>query len=242
MVKVLKDRPNGKYTVNDLLQIMKILRAPGGCPWDRVQTHESIRNNFLEESYEAVDAIDQKDASALCEELGDVLMQVVFHSTLSEEEGSFDFSDVVNGVCEKLVYRHPHVFAGESADTPEQVLDRWDKLKRKEKDQNRASQTLLSVPKAFPSLMRSQKLIRRAQKAGVVCASAEKQPGNPLAGWQPESREEIGQILFSLAEKAGAFGADCEEELNRENDRFIRRFLNAEKQSEESGKPIGDLI
>ena len=125
MVNLYTDMSNKKYSMDDFLDIMKKLRAPDGCPWDREQTHTSIRNNFLEETYEVVDAIDRNDATDMCEELGDVLMQVVFHAVMAEEEKLFDFSDIVNGVCEKLVYRHPHVFGDVVAETSEKVLDNW---------------------------------------------------------------------------------------------------------------------
>ena len=111
-----------RYNISDLLRIMEILRAPGGCPWDGEQTHESIRSNMIEEAYEVIDAIDRRDAAGMQEELGDVLMQVVFHSRMEEEKGSFGFGDVVDGVCKKLVYRHPHVFGDGNASTTEQVL------------------------------------------------------------------------------------------------------------------------
>ena len=122
-----------KYNVDDLLSIMRILREPGGCPWDMEQTHESIKKNFIEETYEVVEAIDKKDKELLCEELGDVLMQVVFHAEMERENGSFDFSEVADGVCKKLIERHPHVFGDTEVSSTDEVLSNWDAIKSKSK-------------------------------------------------------------------------------------------------------------
>ena len=123
------------YDINDLLGIMSVLRSDNGCPWDREQSHDSIRNNFIEEVYEVADAIDNDDKSALCEELGDVLLQVVFHSQIEKEAGGFNFDDVADGICKKLILRHPHIFGEVKADTAEKVLDNWDRIKMEEKGQ-----------------------------------------------------------------------------------------------------------
>ena len=124
-----------RYTYEDLVEIMKILRSPGGCPWDQEQTHQSIRRDFLEETYEVLDALDRDDVPAMCEELGDVLMQVAFHAIIEEEQGRFTAADVVDGIAQKMVYRHPHVFGGEEAGTPEEGLARWNAIKQKEKEE-----------------------------------------------------------------------------------------------------------
>ena len=131
---------------------MRLLRAPGGCPWDREQTHSSIRRNFLEETYEVLDAIDHDDAHGMCEELGDVLMQVAFHAQIETERGRFTMADVVNGVAQKLVYRHPHVFGDVQADTSQQVLNNWEVLKRREKGQRSTADAVEAVPHTLPAL------------------------------------------------------------------------------------------
>ena len=154
------------YDMSDLLSIMSILRAPGGCPWDIEQTHASIRNNMIEEAYEVVDAIDRSDDTALCEELGDILLQVAFHSQISKDGGGFDFSSVVDGICKKLILRHPHVFGDVSADNVDKVLDNWEAITRVEKHQTSYTDTLCSVPMSFPALMRAAKVQKRAAKAG----------------------------------------------------------------------------
>ena len=144
--------PKDRYGFEDLVEIMAILRSPEGCPWDREQTHESIRNNFLEEVYEAVDAIDHKDTANLREELGDVMMQVVFHAQIAREEGLFELEDVLDEVCQKLIRRHPHIFGTVSANTSQEVLKNWDAIKRQEKGQNSVSDTLRQVPTALPDV------------------------------------------------------------------------------------------
>src|SRR5690348_13117400 len=126
-------RRKPEYSIDDLLRIMRMLRSPDGCPWDKQQTHQSIRKNFIEETYEAVEAIDLDDAELLKEELGDVLLQVVFHSQMEEEKGSFDFSSVADGICKKLIARHPHIFADVVAETPAEVLRNWDNIKQSQK-------------------------------------------------------------------------------------------------------------
>ena len=147
-----------KYNFNDLVEIVKILRSPEGCPWDREQTHKSIRSNFIEETYEAIEAIDTDDTELLKEELGDVLLQVALHSEIESEQNSFTIDDVCDGICKKLIIRHPHVFSNVEADTTEQVLKNWDAIKMQTKSQKSQTQAMLSVSKALPSLMRSAKL------------------------------------------------------------------------------------
>ena len=220
MRTVEKDKVTGKYTVEKFLEIMRLLRAPDGCPWDKEQTHKSIRNNMLEEAYEAADAIDTDDMAALKEELGDVLMQVVFHSIIAEEKGVFSFDDVVNEVAEKLVYRHPHVFSNVVAETSEKVLDNWDKLKQTEKHQSTYTETLKSVPKAFPALMRSAKVQKRAAKANVTISK--ETAINSIN--ECLKNEDIGKLLFYTVALARANAVDCEEALAKETDAFIENF------------------
>ena len=156
----------GSYDINDLLTIMKLLRAPGGCPWDRVQTHKSIRNDMLEEAYEAADAIDSDDPVHLSEDLGDVLLQVVFHAAISEDEDGFCFDDVVSDICAKLVLRHPHVFGEIKVDGVENVLTNWDAIKQQSHGNETLFEELDDVSRTLPSLMRAAKLSRKADKAG----------------------------------------------------------------------------
>ena len=154
------------YTYDDLVDILRILRAPGGCPWDREQTHESNRRNFLEEAYEAAEAFDLDDPELMKEELGDVLMQVLFNIHMEEEAGRFTTDDVTDHVVRKLIFRHPHVFSNTRADDSEQVLVNWDKLKRQEKGQRTTADAMDSVARSLPALWRADKLQSKAAKAG----------------------------------------------------------------------------
>ena len=202
-----------RYTVDDLLEIMKFLRI--GCPWDREQTHETIRQCFIEEVYEVCDAIDKKDPELMCEELGDVLLQVVFHAQMAEEKGEFTFSDSVDGICRKLVLRHPHVFGETEADTVGKVLNNWDKIKQDSKGQKTVKDTLVDVPMALPALMRAQKIAKRASKGS--CYELEKCE-------KPMDKRMLGEELFKLCSKAQSLGFDAEEALSEYCSSFIEDF------------------
>ena len=155
-----------KYNVEDLVEIMRILRSENGCPWDREQTHESIRKNFIEETYEVIEAINKADSHLLCEELGDVLMQVVFHAQMEAEKQVFDFSDVADGVCKKLIERHPHVFGDVEVQSADDVLVNWDKIKSAKKQRKTTADKMQSVPRELPALMRADKIQSQAAKVG----------------------------------------------------------------------------
>ena len=230
------------YNVYDLAEIVKILRSENGCPWDKVQTHESIRKDFLEEVYEVLEAIDCGDPAMLREELGDVLLQVVFHTGIEAEKGNFDLDAVADEVCKKLIIRHPHVFGDVNADTVDKVLTNWDAIKKNEKHQETFSDTLKSVPKVFPSLMRAQKLTKRANRAGADLEGKEqaaelirKRLEEIEAADTPQD-EAFGNMLLLCAELARLTGVDAEEALGYECDRFTRRFEKAER----SGKALSE--
>ena len=154
------------YTIDDLRKIVSILRGEGGCPWDREQTHQSMRRDLIEETYEAVEAIDLCDTVLLREELGDVLLQVVFHSRIEEEKGGFDLDDVITDICKKLIIRHPHVFADTEVHSSGEVLANWEAIKNKTKGTGSYTETLTLVPKVYPALVRAQKVTKRASAAG----------------------------------------------------------------------------
>ena len=156
-----------KYSIDDLRQIIEILRSENGCPWDKVQTHESIRTDLIEETYEVCEGIDKNSPEMLREELGDLLLQIVFHAQIERENGTFDFDDVCNDICQKLVYRHPHVFGEVKVDGSEEVLKNWDALKRESKHQDTFTETLESVPNTFPALLRGEKLCKRTGMSKV---------------------------------------------------------------------------
>lgn len=221
--------PKDRYGFEDLVEIMAILRSPEGCPWDREQTHESIRNNFLEEVYEAVDAIDHKDTANLREELGDVMMQVVFHAQIAREEGLFGLEDVLDEVCQKLIRRHPHIFGTVSANTSQEVLKNWDAIKRQEKGQNSVSDTLRQVPTALPALMYAQKLQSRARKGGLSLASIQSPMEEMEQTMQQlrkgeQTEQALGRLLFAAALQAGEQGLSAEEALTYEARRFVEKF------------------
>ena len=224
--------------MDDLIRIMELLRSPGGCPWDQAQTHRSIRDNMLEEAYEAADAVDRGDMDNLKEELGDVLLQVVFHARMAQEAGCFTFDDVVDGICRKLVFRHPHVFGTAEAADPDGALSAWDARKRAEKGQKTAADSLDSVARALPALTRAAKLQSKAAKAGFDWrdpAPALDKLAEELEEFQTAVREgsnveeELGDLLFS-AVKAGRFaGVDGETALEKACEKFIRRFRRVEE-------------
>lgn len=233
------------YDINDLIKLVSVLRAPGGCPWDRKQTHESIRKNFIEETYEVVEAINKKDSAALKEELGDVLLQVALHSEMEREAGTFDFNDVANDICQKLIIRHPHVFGDVSAEDEKEALDRWDAVKLKTKGMKMQSEAMLKVPREFPALMRAQKIQQKAAKAGFdwqdMDGAVEKllEEINELKSAVAEKnkasvQEEMGDVLFSCVNISRFADADSEEVLTAATDKFVERYLIVEKLAQES--------
>lgn len=238
-----------KYTVEDLVTIMRLLRSENGCPWDKVQTHESIRKNLIEETYEAVEAIDRKDSHLLCEELGDVLMQVVFHAQIEAEKQVFDFSDVADGVCKKLIERHPHVFGDVQVDSAEEVLVNWDAIKSASKQRNTVTDKMLAVPRQLPALMRAEKVQGRASKVGfdwdsadgafekLAEESAELKAAASEAD-KPHIEEELGDLLFSVVNVARFLKVDPEEALTRATDKFQNRFSVVESLADERGIDI----
>ena len=239
-----------EYSFDDLLSILQILRAPGGCPWDREQTHSTIRNSFIEEVYEAVDTIDNNDMPGLCEELGDVLLQVVFHAQLAEQAGAFNINQVCDGICKKLIYRHPHVFSDIKVNTSDEVLDNWDKLKQKEKHQENFSDTLKSVPKAFPALMRAQKVQKRAAKAGfdwddytgpISKIFEETEELKEAINSASNIEEEFGDLIFSVVNLSRFLKLDAEQVLSAATDKFISRFKMVEDEVEKSGRRMDEV-
>lgn len=242
-----------KYTLDDLVQVIRILRGESGCPWDRVQTHTSIRQDMLEEAYEAADAIDKGNMENLCEELGDVLMQVVFHAEIEAEKGGFTMEDVIRGICEKMVYRHPHVFGnGEvQADTPEQVLVNWEELKKKEKHTETQTEVMKAVPDALPALIRARKVQKKAADVGFDFYEA----GGAFEKVQEEIREleeavrlqdgteeeEFGDILFALVNISRFLKINPEFALTKATKKFINRFEYVEKSALLQGKNLPDM-
>lgn len=209
-----------EYTFDDLLKIMELLRAPGGCPWDREQTHKSIRKNFIEEVYEVAEAIDEESQEHLCEELGDVMLQVVFHTEMEKEKGSFTIDDVIGGICQKLVRRHPHIFGEVSADTPYKVLANWDEIKAKEKKQSGLADELDGISKTLPSLVRAQKMIKKASKHSVNLSES-------TVEFKGFTRKEYADKLALLAASANENGIDLEEVLEEKCNLWLKTIKNS---------------
>lgn len=235
-----------RYNVNDLIDIVEILRSPGGCPWDIEQDHKSIRRDFLEETYEVIEAINKDDRDGLLEELGDVLLQVVFHAQIEREKNSFDLNDVADGVCKKMIERHPHVFGNVSAETSEQVLENWDVIKKQTKQQKSQTESMLSIPREFPALMRADKVQKKAAKVGFDWDSVDgalDKVSEELAelkeaitmGVVENANEELGDLLFSVVNVSRFINVDSEEALTKATDKFIDRFSKVEKMAEEKG-------
>ena len=239
-----------RYDWDDLVEIIRILRAPGGCPWDGEQTHLSIRRDFLEETYEVLDALDRDDARDMCEELGDVLMQVIFHAQIERERGRFDVSDVIDGIAQKMVFRHPHVFANGKADTSDEVLVNWEILKRQEKGQRSTADAIEAVPHTLPSLWRAEKLQKKTAKAGFTyqntldaLAKLEEEvrelrlalEGGKAVDAPHGVKEEAGDVLFMACNVARMEGVEGEEALHCACDKFARRFRSVEQQAQ---KPL----
>lgn len=227
------------YSLDDLLEIMRLLCSEGGCPWDKEQTHASIRNDFIEEVYEAIEAIDAQDTPLLREELGDVLLQVVFHCQIEQEQAHFAFDDICDELCKKLIQRHPHVFGEVTVSGTEDVLRNWDQIKQESKGQSGAD-TLEAVSKALPALMRAQKVGKRAMRAGMDFNNAEEafacigsetaelqeamQSGDPA-----RIEEEFGDLLFSCVNTGRLLGLDAEQAMTNATNKFIRRFQKTQR-------------
>ena len=239
-----------KYNFNDLLRIMEILRAPDGCMWDREQDHQSIRRNFIEETYEVCEAIDEQDTEHLKEELGDVLLQVVFHAQMEKEKGVFDIGDVADGICKKLIYRHPHIFGSVEVGSSEEILRNWDELKRREKHQKTETSALEGVAKSLPGLIRAEKLQKKAAKVGFDWENAQGALGKveeeldevkrAMSG-DGDREEEIGDLLFAAVNVARHLKVDPERAIEKTCNKFIRRFADMERQAEAEHKALAGL-
>lgn len=239
------------YNFQDLQEIVGILRHPGGCAWDMEQTHASIRRNFLEEAYEVAEAIDEGDPEHLKEELGDVLLQVVFHTSIEEDAGRFDLDAVADGICKKLIYRHPHVFGDVSVSSTGEILSNWEELKQKEKGQATQADAVDAVARTLPALWRAEKMKKKAAKAGFdwrdisgaldklseeldeLRAAALSGDGNPI--------EELGDLLFAAVCVARFLETDPEQALHAACDKFSIRFRKTEQLAAERGLALDKL-
>ena len=241
-----------KYDLADFIRIIDVLRSPGGCPWDIKQTHESLKRNAVEEAWEVCDAIDEGSMEHLREELGDLLMQVIFHASIEKEKGGFDLDDVSDEAVKKLIHRHPHVFADTKADTPEEVLANWDAIKRADRGQKSAASAMDGIPKGLPGLMRSEKIQNKAAKLGFdwpnVTGALDKlreEVGELQEGIDANDleniKEELGDVLFSAVNVARFYKLDSEEIMRAACEKFIRRFRFMEEKAAERGLELTEL-
>ena len=221
-----------EYTFEDLLEIVKKLRGEGGCPWDMEQTHDSIKHNIIEEGYEFIEALEDGDFSKMADESGDLLLQVIFHARIGEENGEYDINDVISAVCKKLIHRHPHVFGDVSVKDSDEVLKNWNKIKRDDRGQKTVAQEMQGVSKFLPAVMRAQKIQGKAEKSGyifneppVAVESIANMTNILSANEDNEIAEKyIGKMLFELVSVAKAHGVDAETALNRHINSFISEF------------------
>lgn len=254
-----------KYTMQDLVDVMAFLRSDRGCPWDRVQTHASLRKNLLEEAYEAIDAIDSGIPDKLCDELGDVLMQAVLHAQLAMEQGQFDFTDVVSAICRKMISRHTHIFGDDSAATPDEVIDTWEKNKLIEKGLTSQAQVLEDVPRSLPALQRSYKVQQKAAQVGfdwddssgprakideelleIESILSSTRHAVQTGGLDQETADrevaaEVGDLIFAAVNYARHLKVQPEMALNNTTDKFIRRFTRVEEMARLHGQDLGDM-
>lgn len=253
------------YSFDDLRAVTEILRSEGGCPWDMEQTHTSIRKDFIEETYEAIEAIDNDDSVLMREELGDVMFQVMFHARIEEEQGRFDVDDVVNDVCAKLIHRHPHVFGSVVAENTEKVLENWEKIKGEEKTERKTvTDKLRAVPPSLPALMKAVKVGKKASMLDFADVSAVvdklyEELGELRVAIEADKNntersghgvyEELGDLLLTVASLARFVNIDPEQALNSATDKFIDRFEKVENEvlsinmemSEVSGSQLDDI-
>jgi len=238
------------YNVYDLKKLMELLRGPGGCPWDLEQTHQSIRRNLIEEAYEAAEAIDNGDTGHLLEELGDVLMQVVFHADIAEKAGHYDLDKIADETCRKLIRRHPHVFGDVRAKNGRESLGVWEDIKREEKKQDSAADAMRSVARSLPTLWRAEKIQKKAEKVGfdwpeytgaLEALKSEISELEKAIASGEGIREELGDLIFSAVNVARFFDVDPEQALGLSCDKFISRFERLENAARDQGRRLEDM-
>ena len=241
-----------KYNFSDLIDIMNHLRSKDGCPWDKEQNHESLRRYLIEETYEVLEAIDKRDKDGLCEELGDLLLQIVFHSQIATENGHFNIEDVITKVCKKMIRRHAHVFGNDKANTAEEVVEKWEKIKKIEKRKSKCSERLKEIPLSLPALMRSYKVQEKASHVGFDWDNIEDVFGKILeeinelkSVYKSENMDRItdetGDVLFSVVNLARFMGISPELALSGTTNKFIKRFEHVEKESQKRGKVLEQM-
>ncbi|HBJ2612952.1 TPA: nucleoside triphosphate pyrophosphohydrolase [Clostridium botulinum] len=243
---------NNNYDFMDLLDIMDKLRGEDGCPWDKEQTHTSLKKYLIEESYEVIEAIDNKDVDMLIEELGDVLLQVVFHSQIGKEDGFFEIKDVIQSICDKMINRHPHVFSDLEINNSNEVLENWDKIKSMEQGNETYTDSIRHIAKTLPALMRADKVQKKAAKVGFDWENIEDAMKKIIEEYKEiedvyksknkvKILEEIGDLLFSVVNVARFLDIDPENALNYSIDKFINRFQYIEDEAIAMGRSLDNM-
>lgn len=240
------------YDFSDLLKIMELLRSENGCPWDREQDHQSLKKYLLEETYEVLEAIDMNDKKKLAEELGDLMLQVIFHAQIGKEHRDFDINDVITGICRKLISRHTHVFGSDRADTPDEVVENWEAIKKREKGLKSHTSVLRDVPRSLPALMRSYKVQQKAAQVGFdwdniedVFAKVDEEIQELKDVYNSKNVEritdEMGDVFFALVNLSRFLSVQPELALTRTINKFIERFDYIEKESVKAGKKLEEM-
>ncbi len=240
------------YTFNDLIDIMKVLRGENGCPWDKAQDHQSIKYSLLEESCEAMEALDSKCYDDFANELGDVLLQVVFHSQLGEENGTFNINDVINHICKKLVFRHTHIFGNDKTDNCDEALDIWEENKKKEKGLKSQTEIMRDVCSYLPALMRAKKVQKKGADVGFdwddvsgaldkLCEEVHELSDAVKANDTENIEEELGDLLFSCVNVSRFLNVNAEDALKKATDKFINRFEKVENEALLMKKNLNDM-
>lgn len=240
------------YNFDDFMDIIRKLRSKEGCPWDREQTHESLKTCLLEECYETIEAINNKDKENLCEELGDILLQVALHSVIAEETNDFTVNDVIKGEYEKMIRRHPHVFGDLALKDSEEVIKNWDEIKKKEKKAANIAEELLEVPKAFPATIRAEKVQKKAAKSGMDFENHEQVLDKVYEELEElkeairekntnSMEEEFGDVLFTMVNLSRVLQLNAENSLTNATNKFINRFVDIFALAESRGENLCDL-
>lgn len=252
MEQNIKSTNMAPYTFEEFVEIIRTLRSENGCPWDREQTHESLKTCLVEECYEVIDAINNEDPKNLCEELGDVMLQTVMHSVIAEETNSFTMPQVIDGIARKMIHRHPHVFANGNADNAETVLQNWEEIKKEEKQEKTTGEGMKKIAKALPSNIRAAKVQKKAAKEGFdfdsyeqalekVYEEIEELNEARKVGEKTQIEEEFGDLMFSIVNLSRFLQLNAENSLTNATDKFINRFVDVELLVLREGRRLCDM-
>ncbi len=241
-----------KYTFDEFMDIIRMLRSENGCPWDRKQTHESLKKYMIEETYEVIDAVERQDLENLCEELGDVLLQVALHTAIAQEENEFNIEDVISGISNKMITRHPHVFGTAYVKDDQEVLKNWEEIKKEEKKETTVSESIVRVPKSLPANIRAEKVQKKALDAGYGYKDFEEVINHiEKSLFTLKQSKEIGnltqindsyeKLLFLIVNLSGFLQLNAENSLTNATNKFINRFVDIERMSREKGRSLAEL-